>query len=363
MPERSRAHEWTPITLLPLNGGPDPARLADSFLTPTSRFFVRNHGTIPIVDPDAFRLEISGMVRQPLRLSLDELTQRFPTVRRPALIQCAGFRRSELARVRAIPGELPWDEEPVSTAEWGGIRLADLLAAAMPDDAARHVAFEGCDDVEREGRRFGFGGSVTMEEAARHDVILAFEMNGEPLTAEHGWPLRAVVPNVIGARSVKWLTRIELRPTASENYFQRRAYKLVDRAGATTDAWEAAPAISTLPINTLICRPRGGERLCPGPIRLAGYAWSGEPGGVAAVEFSVRGGAGWRPARLSEINLPGCWREWTAEVDLASGRHDLLVRALLPDGSAQPADPAPLWNARGYMNNSWARAVLEVRAD
>jgi len=194
-------------------------------------------------------------------------------------------------------------------------------------------------------------------------VILATDMNGEALSAEHGWPLRAVVPNVIGARSVKWLTRIELRESASDNYFQELTYKLIDRVGAAPDVWRAAPAISELPVNSILCRPRAGERLREGPVTLTGYAWAGGPGGIHAVEVSTSGGAGWQPARLSDVDLPGCWRAWTADLNLSLGRHEVAVRAVGRNGQSQPADPGALWNARGYLNNSWTRVTIEVDAE
>jgi len=363
MHPRTRLHEWTPISLEPLNGGPDPARLADSFLTSTSRFFVRNHGNVPLIDLDSWRLELVGEVRQPLCLSLDELRSRYSLVSRPVTIQCAGFRRNELIRVKPIPGELAWNDEPVATAEWGGIRLADLLEAAGPTDGARHVWFEGGDLVEREGRRFGFGGSVSLSEAEACDVILAFEMNGEALTAEHGWPLRAVVPNVIGARSVKWLTRIEVRGSESDNYFQERAYKLIDDVGAPPEIWRVAPALSQLPVNSVLCRPRSGERLRDGLVDVRGYAWGGGPGGIRSVDISTSAGAEWQPARLSDRILPGCWRHWAAQLELPVGRHHLAVRATGWDGECQPADPAAIWNAKGYLNNAWSRATIEIDPD
>lgn len=363
MHPRTRPHEWTPISLDPLNGGPDPARLADSFLTPTSRFFVRNHGNVPLMDLDSWRLELVGEVRQPLRLSLDELRGRFPRVCRPVTIQCAGFRRNELTRVKPIPGELAWNDEPVATAEWGGIRLADLLEAAGLKDGARHVAFEGGDVVEREGRRFGFGGSVSLIESEACDVVLAFEMNGEALTAEHGWPLRAVIPNVIGARSVKWLTRIEVRDSESDNYFQERAYKLIGDAEASPELWRATPALSLLPVNSMLCRPRSGERFRDGLVHLTGYAWGGGQGGIRSVDISTSAGAEWQPARLSDRMLPGCWRHWTAQLELPVGRHDLAVRAAGWDGVFQPADPEAIWNAKGYLNNAWSRATIEIEPD
>jgi sulfite oxidase len=360
MNSRSRPHDWTPITREPLNGGPDPARLAESFLTPVSDFFVRNHGPVPALDLAAWRLRVDGLVERPVEYTFEDLVSRHAAVERAATLQCAGFRRTELMAVREIPGELPWSAESVATASWGGIRLADVLNEARPTAAARHVGFESCDVVEREGRRFAFGGSVSLADAARHDVILAATMNGEPLTAEHGWPLRVVAPNVIGARSVKWLTRIELRAEPSDNYFQARTYKRIGEPDQPPAVWSAAPPLGTLPVNAIIGRPAPGARLLPGPVRLAGFAWTGHPEGVARVEVSLDGGGAWRPATLEPLRNSGCWQGWWLEADLPPGPRELVVRATGADGEVQPADPALLWNARGYMNNAWHRVTVTV---
>jgi sulfite oxidase len=361
MDPRSRPHDWTPLTTEPLNGGPHPTELAGSFHTPTSRFFVRNHGPVPAVDPVAWRLRVGGLVARPLEFTLADLPGRFAVVRRPVTIQCAGFRRTGLSRVAPIPGELPWSEEPVGTAEWEGVRLADLLAEAGPTAGARHVAFEGCDVVEREGKRFGFGGSVPLDEVARHGVLLATAMNGAPLSAEHGWPLRVVAPNVIGARSVKWLTRIELRDTPSDNYFQARTYKRIETPAPPPEAWSAAPPLGRLPVNSIIGRPGDGQAVPAGAVRVTGFAWTGADAGIARVELSVDGGRRWEPAHLEGEAVAGAWRLWSAVPTLAAGRHELVVRAVDAGGEHQPEDPAPLWNARGYLNNAWHRVRIDVR--
>lgn len=141
---------------VPFNGGPAASHLRD-FQTPNELFFVRNHGEVPEVDEQAFRLEVAGLVAQPLSLSLAEL-RALPEVSVGATLQCAGGRRIEMAAVAPIPNELPWGTEAVSNAEWTGVRLADLLARCRPVAEAAHVELIGLDETERQGQRFRFGG-------------------------------------------------------------------------------------------------------------------------------------------------------------------------------------------------------------
>ncbi|HEX6864478.1 MAG TPA: molybdopterin-dependent oxidoreductase, partial [Thermoanaerobaculia bacterium] len=188
----------------PFNAGPPPRHLR-RFLTPVEHFFVRNHGDVPHIEPESYHLVLNGMIRKPFRISLEEL-QRLPKVSVTATLQCAGNRRLEMAAVRPIPGELGWGPEAVSTAEWKGVPLRELLAAVEPLPEAKHVAFSAFDETERHGHRFTFGGSIPLDKALSSEVLLAYEMNGADLPPVHGAPLRVVVPGYIGARSVKWLS-------------------------------------------------------------------------------------------------------------------------------------------------------------
>lgn len=359
----SRPHSWTPLTEAPLNGGPDPARLVRSFLTPVDDFFVRNHGDVPRGDAAAWRVEVATPGTPPRSLGLAELLALGPFVRVPATIQCAGFRRMELHRFREVPGELLWDGEPVATAEWGGVRLADVLRALGVDpDTARsggaHLAFEGADTVERDGQRFGYGGSIPLADAIDRGALLVTEMNGAPLTAEHGGPLRVVAPGIIGARSVKWLTRLALQDVPSDNYFQARAYKRLPEPGAPVEAWRAAEPLNALPVNALIATPRAGERVTDGPLSIEGIAWTGHPGGITRVEVSIDGGAAWSEAELLDPPRHGAWQRWRLEWTPPAGAPVTIVaRATDAGGATQPPDAAPLWNAKGYLNNAWARVV------
>src|SRR5579875_2123021 len=197
-----------------------PLAALTSPLTPTDAFYVRSHGEVPRVDPSSWRLHVTGLVERALHLSLTTLREVFREREVSATLQCAGNRRKGLIAIRDIPGEAPWGAGATGTATWKGVALADVLALAGPLDTAAHVGFQGADVSTEAAAAERFGGSVPLDKARRPEVLLAWEMNGEPLPPVHGAPLRVVVPGYIGARSVKWLLRIEVRSRPWKGYYQ-----------------------------------------------------------------------------------------------------------------------------------------------
>jgi sulfite oxidase len=208
----------------PFNAEPPPGTLADSPITPRDAFYVRGHGPVPELDPATWRLHVSGLLERPLVLSLRDLRDgRFAERELVATLQCAGNRRRDLIAIRDIPGEAPWGPGATGTASWRGVSLADILAAAGATSAAQHIAFVGADRSEETQPPQQFGASIPFAKALSDEVLLAYEMNGEPLPPVHGAPLRVVVAGYIGARSVKWLQQIELRREPWDGYFQNTA--------------------------------------------------------------------------------------------------------------------------------------------
>ncbi|HEY0555728.1 MAG TPA: molybdopterin-dependent oxidoreductase [Thermoanaerobaculia bacterium] len=339
----------------PLNAEPAPDVLLDQFFTPNEIFFIRGHGDIPAVDPAAFRLTVDGLVGLPLSLSLDDL-RGFPRVTVGATLQCAGNRRRELIEVAPIPNELPWGSEAISNAEWSGVPLREVIAVAGPKSGARHAAFLGLDETERHGHRFQFGGSIPLAKALHPEVLLADTMNGKPLPPVHGAPLRVVVPGYIGARSVKWISRITLQEAPSDNYFQTKAYRLFPASvGPETVDWEKGMMLGESPVNSVICSPLPGERLPAGRITARGWAVAGGGREVARVDVSVDGGTTWKTADLVAGETGWTWRFWEAPLDLPAGEHEILCRAFDDAAQTQPAHPAEVWNFKGYANNAWHR--------
>lgn len=344
----------------PLNAGPPLSLLRSAFQTPSELFFLRTHGSVPQLDPEHYQLKVHGLVDRDLELSLSELRS-FEWHELPITLQCAGLRRNELLKLGPLPGELPWGGEAISTAAWGGIRLRDVLLHAGIRDGAQHVAFLSHDRVERDGRRFAFGGSIPLAKALEEDVLLALDMNNAPLPLAHGFPLRLVVPGYIGARSVKWLAAIELRDTPSDNYFQQRAYRLWRGADPHAPAEPGDGAmLGPVRLNALICEPAPGSTLRAGPCLVQGYALPNAGAQLTAVELSTDGGTTWQPASV-ERGERWTWSFWSIAVQLEPGNHELVVRASDTSDEPQPEALEQVWNRKGYLNNAWQRVPITVR--
>jgi len=192
----------------PYNAEPSRGALADRMLTPIDSFYGRNHGPIPIIDPQAWRLRVGGLVEHDLELSLGDLRGQFAHRTLTVTLQCAGNRGSGLIKVQDIPGEAPWGPGATSTAEWTGVSLAEVLRAVRPREEAAHVAFAAPDISQIADPPQSYGGSVPRAKALAGEVLLAWAMNGQPLPPVHAGAVRVVVPGYIGARSVKWVERI-----------------------------------------------------------------------------------------------------------------------------------------------------------
>ena len=342
----------------PYNAETGRAALAEAPLTAVDAFYVRGHGAVPEVEPTAWRLRVHGLVERELDLSLTTLREAFRERTETATLQCAGNRRAGLMAVRDIPGEAPWGPGATGTAKWTGVALADVLARAGPLPGAMHAGFEGADVCPEARPSQRFGGSVPLDKACRPEVLLAWAMNGEPLLPVHGAPLRVVVPGYIGARSVKWLERIEVRSKPWHGYFQHVVYRLLP-ADATPGPGAGMP-LGLVALNSDVLSPADGETVAAGPVEVRGYAFAGGERHVARVDVSLDRGASWSQAQLLEDLGPWAWRHWRITVDLAPGEHEILVRAWDSSAATQPEDEAALWNPKGYVNN--ARPRIRVRA-
>ena len=343
----------------PLNAEPRLDRLVESWITPNQLFYLRSHGTRPAVEPGEYRLSIEGLVDRPLTLPLDEL-EGMSAVSVIATLQCAGNRRLEHSRVKPVAG-VQWDAGAIGTAEWRGIRLGDLLQRAGLKPGAKHLWFEGLDTVALKDRRTLFGGGVPLDKAMRPETILALKMNGRPLSREHGFPARTIVPGYIGARSVKWLHRIVVSDRPSDNNFVAKDYKMFPpEATPESVKPERFEPIYEMVLGSAICSPAPKDSVKSGRMTVRGYAVPpGEPGGrVSRVEVSPDGGASWVAARLGADTGEFSWRLWEADVTVPSGTSTLVVRATDSRGRTQPEKAA--WNFKGYLNDSWHRVTISA---
>jgi DMSO/TMAO reductase YedYZ molybdopterin-dependent catalytic subunit len=333
--------------------------LGRSWITRNDRFFVRSHLSTPRIEAADWRLEVTGMVRTPLTLSLADL-QALPQVEAVHTLECAGNGRG-LFELPSTAGT-QWARGAIGTAAWRGVRLSTVLQRAGVTPEARHVWLEAADQAPMPGVP-RFLRSIPIEKA-RDDVLLAHTMNGEPLPELHGFPLRAVVPGWYGMASTKWLTALRVEEHASDNHFMVRGY----RYNFPAEDPAAAPAVETMRVKSVITRPLDGERVSPTRrdarsrprLRVQGFAWAG-PGGVRLVEVSTDGGKAWRPAGFMGEVAPGAWRAWATEVEVAApSRVTIWARATDNAGETQPL--AARANAGGYANNSIHQVSVRVRS-
>ena len=345
----------------PPNGEPALAHLADAPLTPFEHFYVRSNGSTPAIDVADYRLEISGLVRNQLAFSYQQLNVRFRPQKIEATLTCAGNRRSEHNRIKQVKG-VSWGAGAIGNARWTGVPLSVLLRAAEVKEEAKHVWFEGLDSVKHGGETIAFGGSIPIDRAMagpdEGGALIAYQMNGRPLGAEHGYPARAIVPGYVGARSVKWLGRIVVSDRPSDNHFLQGAYKII--TGDDPEELSNAPPIYEFPVNAAICVPESGAMLKAGTIDVRGYALApGEPDRtIDRVELSSDGGATWTAAEFTTPARPFCWRLWQAKLPVTLDTRELIVRAIDSKGGVQPERAE--WNALGYLYNGWHRVPVRV---
>lgn len=349
----------------PLNVETPTAMLLGDRVTGVERFYVRSHGSLPELDPDAYRLSIRGMLERELSLSLLDLRNGFEHVTVEATLNCAGNRRKQLADVAEIPGEIVWGDGAIGNATWGGVRLGDVLRSAGvgEEDHGLHVAFEGADLPDEEDVTT-YGGSIPLAKALRDEVVLAWSMNGEPLTVEHGAPLRVIVPGFIGARSIKWLQRVAVQSEPSDNHFQASSYKLLPPdVGPDEIDWEKGVPLGEISTNSAICNPPDGAIVDSGMVLVEGWALVGGDRKVERVDVSADGGKSWVQADILRSDEPWSWSIWRADVEVGSETTELVARAWDSAANTQPENPAHLWNVKGYANNAWHRVQVNVSAD
>jgi DMSO/TMAO reductase YedYZ molybdopterin-dependent catalytic subunit len=331
-----------------------PLELMREPITPAGLHYLLIHFDIPLVDAETWRLRLGGLVRSPLELTLADLRAR-PAVTLPVTLECAGNGRTLMPD--HTPSQ-PWVREAVGTAEWTGTPLAPILREAGVDPAAREIVFTGFDRGVQGGVEHDYERSLTLEEALRDDVILAYEMNGAPLLPQHGFPVRLIVPGWYGMTSVKWLRSITAISGEFQGWQQLYAYRIMQ----SEDDTGGPPVTRILPRSLLV--PPGipefltrDRRLAPGPCALYGRAWSGWAP-VERVEVSVDGGASWAEARLEPPLGRYAWRGFAFDWDATPGEHELCCRATDGAGHVQPLEPE--WNHGGMCNNAVQRVRVTV---
>ena len=330
-----------------------------SFVTANSEFYVRSHFEVPQIDASTWRLKVEGAVRNPFEMTFHEL-RRLPAESKVALLECAGN-----GRVFLVPKAkgLLWESGAVGNAEWTGVPLKALLARAGVKAEAVEVILEGADSgkISDEPQTPGvipYARSLNLGKAMG-DVLLAYLMNGDPLSPSHGYPVRAVVPGWYGMASVKWLSRIVVTEKPFFGYFQTLDYATFEQNHGLT----SLTAVTGNAVKSQITSPLRGAVVGGGrDYSIKGVAWAGEAN-VSRVEFSTDGGKTWSDARLSGEPVRHAWRQWEAtwRVPGQSGEFRLMARATDDQGRTQPMHHNP--NHRTYMIHHVVPVEVEVRPD
>ncbi|WP_026874524.1 sulfite oxidase [Jiangella gansuensis] len=330
-------------------------------VTPVGLHYLLTHYDIPVIDPAAWRLAVDGAVPRPLSLSLDDLRAREPVTHRVTL-ECAGNGR---ARLEPRPVSQPWLDEAVGTASWTGARLADVLGEAGLRDGARlldaavDVAFTGADRGVERGEEQVYRRGLPVAEALRDDVLLAYEMNGQPLPPQHGAPVRLVVPGWYGMAHVKWLVGVTVLDAPFDGFQNVTAYRVKrepDEPGEPVTRILPRALIRPPGIPDFQSRVRIVDR---GRVVLTGRAWSGWAP-VLGVDVSADGGGSWAAAELGPQPDTYAWRPWRFTWEAPEpGRYALRARARDGAGHVQPVEAA--WNRQGMANNHAQLVDVVVR--
>ena len=338
-----------------------PMRYFDRAITPNEAFFVRYH-VFPIptrVDLATWRLRVTGLVDRPLELSMEDLQTKFAKAAVTAAAQCAGNSRGRFAP-RVLGGQ--WGDGAMGNAEWVGARLRDILTAAGARQGAVQVTFDGLDrpvyptvpdyvkalDISR-----------IMDDPG---VLVAYQMNGQPLPMLNGFPARLVVPGWYATYWVKNLSEITVLDRVFDQFWMKPGYRIPDTPCGCVEPGTAPK--QTVPIHRMTVRsfiavPESGTRVALGrPVALKGIAFDGGYG-IAEVQLSDDRGATWRRVDLGPDLGRYSFREWSATwTPGRAGDHRLMVRAFNRIGESQGDEQ--LWNPAGYLRNVIEHVDVQV---
>jgi DMSO/TMAO reductase YedYZ molybdopterin-dependent catalytic subunit len=322
-------------------------------ITPVGLHYLLIHFDIPRIDAAEWRLDIGGLVDRPLSLGLDELKAR-PARTLAVTLECAGNGRAFL-EPRSL--SQPWLLEAVGNSEWTGTPLAPILREAGLSSDAVEIVLTGLDRGVQGGVEHLYERSLTLDDALRDEVLLAYAINGEPLPPQHGYPLRLIVPGWYGMTQVKWLRTITVSGKPFGGWQQDVAYRL-----RASEDDQGSPVTRMLPRSLLV--PPGipeflsRERfVAAGPCVLEGRAWSGW-GPIERVEVSTDAGATWADAELDGEASSYGWRGWRHVWAATPGEYELCCRATDAAGHTQPIEA--VWNVDGYCNNAVQRVRVTV---
>ena len=340
--------------------GEFPPHMLDDDITPTERHYVRNNGGIPeradSHDLTDWKLTIDGEVETPLSLTLDEL-RKMPSVTMPLLIECAGNGRAFFDP--PVRGN-PWQHGAIACSEWTGVPLRDLLQKAKLKSSAVYTAHYGEDQPIGMAEPFSRG--IPIEKAMDEHTLVAYAMNGKPLSPLNGFPARLVVPGWVGSCSQKWLTRIWVRDREHDSQkMTGYSYRMPKNpvAPGTRPKKSEMEVITAMNVKSMITRPAAMAKAdSDKPLNIAGHAWAGDRR-VDKVLVSIDYGINWLATTLKQPPNRHAWSRFEKTVTLERpGYHEIWARAFDDAGDAQPLRQP--WNPKGYLGNVIHRVPVTV---
>ncbi|HET9193474.1 MAG TPA: sulfite oxidase [Vicinamibacterales bacterium] len=335
----------------PLNCETSLAALVGSVVMPNTRFYMRNNFRMPDLDVETFRLSIGGLVERSQSFTARDL-HGMRSKTQVVTLECAGNGRALFDR--RTEGE-QWGLGAVSTAEWTGVPLVEILDRVGVRPDAKEVLFRGSDGGAVDGRSepLRFERSLGMDDARDDDVLVAYAMNGEPLPVEHGYPLRLIVPRWYAVASVKWLSEIELINRTFSGHYQGDKYRY---------EWEREGRVVSEPVTlqrvrALITEPSPQSEVHAGDVAIRGVAWSGAAP-IARVDVSINGGD-WQEARLVSERNRHSWQWWEL-LTRVERSENLVLRARATDLAGRTQPERAEWNRLGYGNNAIQEVPIRV---
>lgn len=333
----------TTISLNPENQG-TPIHFLNEWITPEQFFFLRNHYPYPSITPSSFTLAFKGLLENPGSFHYQQLLQ-MPSKTIVLPLECSGNKRKDFDPPTF---GTQWDDGAISQGLWTGVPLRYLLNIVGVKDSAYDVVFEGHDSgkiVGLEGDH-PFARSLPIKVALHPDTIIAYALNGKPITYKHGYPLRLIVPKWYAMASVKWLKRITVIDKPFEGPYQKLDYHYFPYEDSDKDG----VPVTLMKVNSIIQQPLPQSTLDAGIHQIYGIAWTGK-GIIDKVEISFDNGRNWEETKLQQdLRQPYSWTFWYYIWDAnKKGNYTIMVRATDSTGREQPIKVQ--WNRLGYGYN------------
>jgi len=343
--------------------------LTENYITPNELFYIRSHQPVPYLTPkeiEDFRLRVNVGNGKVVELSMEEL-KNFPKTEFVVTLQCSGNRRAGFNDVARTSGT-GWYQGAISTAKWGGVRLRDILQHCGIGEeeydahANSHVEFSSMDDFQ-----VSIGFTKAFEKSG--DVLIAYEMNGETLPRDHGFPLRAIVPGYIGVRNCKWLKEISVNPEQADSPYQRGLnYKILPPGVMDAKGVDLSKFPSMYEASVFSGITQANLDLDSHSVVVKGWAWAGGGRNVARVDVTLDNGQTWTPANIEQggdqpFGKAWAWVFWSVKVPISDSTSNepitVASKAVDVAYNSQPEDCRHMWNLRGLSNNSWFRFKVD----